>query len=269
MACARRPRLHQPLGLGYWARTEVFVNAGRGFHSNDARGTVAAADPVPALVASKAEEVGLRTEIVPGLQTSLAFWRLDSDSELVYVADEGGTEANGATKRQGIELNNHLVLNRWLLVDADMAWTHARYAGANADGGPGIFIGNAVSRVGLVGVTLHELGPWSAGLITRYIGSYPLTQDGALRAKSSFVINLQVKRDLTPHVSVQLDVLNLFDRKFFDIEYERDYRVVPSQDAPIKDRRDGASGSAAGLARQPEHQALIPGATARTTQNGA
>ena len=223
------------LVLGPWARTEFFANAGRGFHSNDARGTVAATDPVPALVASKGEELGLRTEIVPGLQTSLAFWRLDSDSELVYVADEGGTEANGATKRRGIELNNHLVLNRWLLVDADMAWTHARYADANANGSDGNLIGNAVGRVGLVGVTLHELGPWSAGLITRYIGSYPLSQDGALKAPSSFVTNLQVRRALTPAVSLQVDVLNLFDRKFYDIEYEQDYRVMPSPAAPIQD----------------------------------
>jgi hypothetical protein len=216
------------LVFGPWAKTEFFANAGRGFHSNDARGTVAATDPVPALVASKGAEVGLRTEIVPGLQTSLALWRLDSDSELVYVGDEGGTEANAATRRHGIELNNHLVLNRWLLVDADMAWTHARYADANANGDVGNHVGNSVGRVGLVGVTLHELGPWSAGLITRYIGSYPLSQDGALTTPSSFVTNLQLRRAITPSLSVQVDVLNLFDRKFYDIAYEQDYRATPT-----------------------------------------
>jgi outer membrane receptor protein involved in Fe transport len=222
------------LVLGPWAKTEFFVNGGRGFHSNDARGVVGAvgaSDAVPALVASKGAELGLRTELVPGLQTSLAFWRLDSDSELVYAADEGGTEANGASKRHGIELNNHWVVNRWLLVDADMAWTHARYADANANGGTGNFIGNAVGRVGLLGVTLHQLGPWSAGLVTRFIGSYPLSQDNSMRAPSAIVSNLQVRRDLTPRVSLQFDVLNLFDRKFYDIAYEQDYRVAP--DAPV------------------------------------
>ena len=220
--------------FGPWDRTEFFANAGRGFHSNDARGVVAnagTADAVPALVASKGEELGLRSEIVPGLQTSLAFWRLDSDSELVYSADAGDTEANGASKRHGIELNNHLVLNRWLLVDADMAWTHARYAAANANGQAGNFIGNAVGRVGLFGLTVHELGPWSAGLVTRFIGSYPLSQDGSLRAPSAIVSNLLLRRALTPRVSLQLDVLNLFDRKFYDIAYEQDYRVAPT--APV------------------------------------
>ena len=217
--------------FGPWAKTEFFANAGRGFHSNDARGVAGTAGTdtaVPALVASKGAELGLRTELVPGLQTSLAFWRLDSASELVYTADEGGTEPNGASKRHGIELNNHLVLNRWLLIDADMAWTHARYADAGANGDRGSFIGNAVSRVGLLGVTVHQLGPWSAGLVTRFIGAYPLSQDGALTAPSAIVSNLQVRRDLTPSVSAQLDVLNLFDRKFYDIAYEQDYRVAPT-----------------------------------------
>ncbi len=219
------------LVFGPWEKTELFANAGRGFHSNDARGVVATADAVPALVASKGAELGLRTQVVPGLQTSLAFWRLDSDSELVYAADAGGTEPNGASKRHGIELDNHLALGRWLRVDADMAWTHARYADANANGEAGNFIGNAVSRVGLLGLTLHPPGPWSAGMVTRFIGAYPLSQDGALRAPSAVVSNLQVRRMLAPRLSVQLDVLNLFDRRFYDIEYAQDYRVAPG--APV------------------------------------
>ncbi|MDP9125386.1 MAG: TonB-dependent receptor [Pseudomonadota bacterium] len=219
------------LVFGPWARTEFFANAGRGFHSNDARGVAGTArspDPVPAFVASKGEELGLRTEIVPGLQTSLAFWRLDSDSELVYTADQGGTEPKGASKRHGIELNNHLVLDRWLLIDADMAWTHARYADANANGETGRYIGNAVSRVGLFGVTVHELGPWSAGFVTRFIGAYPLSRDGALTTPSAIVSNLLLKRTITPNVTLQLDVLNVFDRKFYDIAYQQDYRVSPT-----------------------------------------
>jgi len=230
--------------LGPWDKTEFFANYGRGFHSNDARGVIDRIDstsvsqggpaqpssPVPALVASKGAELGLRSEIIPGLQTSLAFWRLDSDSELVYSADSaiGSTEPNGASKRHGIEWNNHLVLYRWLLIDADMAWTHARYADADANGEAGDYIANAVSRVGLFGVTVHQLGPWSAGLVTRFIGSYPLSQDGTLTTPAAVVSNLLLKRDITPRCSLTLNVLNLFDRKFYDIAYEQDYRVTPT-----------------------------------------
>jgi outer membrane receptor protein involved in Fe transport len=77
--------------LGPWNKTEYFFNAGKGFHSNDARGTTAKVDPtditktitkVPGLVASRGYELGLKTESIEELQTSLTFWHLDFDSEL-------------------------------------------------------------------------------------------------------------------------------------------------------------------------------------------
>ncbi len=222
--------------LGPWAKTEFFINAGQGFHSNDARGVTAKTDPttgmpataVPALVGSTGKELGVRTEAIKGLQSSLALWQLDSDSELTYSADAGTTEPNGASKRYGVEWNNHWTANRWLLIDADLAWTHARYAMMNANGSIGDQIPNAVSKVALFSATLHNLGPWSGGIQTRYIGAYPLSQDGSLKAPSAIVTNLRVQRVLAPKVALSLDVLNLFDREFYDIAYEQDYQVSPT-----------------------------------------
>ncbi|HSW24430.1 MAG TPA: TonB-dependent receptor, partial [Burkholderiaceae bacterium] len=124
------------LVFGPFAQTEFFVNAGSGFHSNDARGTTATTDPktgepvdkVPPLVRAKGYELGARTEAIAGLQSSLAVWWLNSDSELVYVGDAGTTEASGASRRRGIEFNNRWVPVPWFLLDADFAWTHARFA---------------------------------------------------------------------------------------------------------------------------------------------
>ncbi len=223
------------LVFGPWAKTEFFVNAGRGFHSNDARGVIGKVDPttgdpatpVPALVASRGSEIGVRTEAVPGLQTSLALWRLNSDSELVYAADAGTTEPNGASRRYGLEWNNHMAVNRWLLLDADVAWTHARYAGANANGDVGNRIPNAVGKVASFAATVHDLGPWSAGVVLRYIGRYPLSQDNTLQAPPAIVTSLRVRRELTPRVALALDVLNLFNRRYYDIAYQQDYQVSP------------------------------------------
>lgn len=85
----RSARIASPklsLIFGPWAKTEYFVNYGHGFHSNDTRGTVAtvaAKDPIgpaisPAnpLVRSKGGELGVRTEIIPGLQSLLSLWAL-------------------------------------------------------------------------------------------------------------------------------------------------------------------------------------------------
>jgi outer membrane receptor for Fe3+-dicitrate len=224
-----------------WKQTELFANAGRGFHSNDARGVInkidpttsAPADPVPALVGSAGKEIGMRTEIIDGLQSSLALWSLNSGSEIVYAADSaiGSTSPNGASKRYGLEWNNHWIVNRWLLIDADMAWTHARYATMNDNGSLGNLIPNAASKVALFSATLHHLRPWSAGIETRFIGSYPLAQDGSLTAPSAIVTNLRVRREISPVAALSVDVLNLFGREYYDIAYQQDYQVAPGSAA--------------------------------------
>jgi len=227
--------------FGPWARTEFFVAAGRGFHSNDARGVIDkidpttgdAASPVPALVAARGSEVGLRTEAIPGLQSSLSLWRLDSDSEIIYSADSaiGSTEPNGASKRYGVEWNNHYHGLDWLWIDADLAWTHARYAQQDANGSPGDLIPNAIPKVARVGVSVRDLGPWAGMLELRYFSAYPLTQDGTLTAPSALVANLRLERSITASADLSLDVLNLFNRKYYDIAYEQDFQAYASSAA--------------------------------------
>ena len=224
--------------FGPWWRTELFFNAGRGFHSNDARGVIDKVDPttgapataVPALVGSTGREIGVRTGMIEGLQSSVAFWSLDSDSEIVYSADSaiGSTSPNGASKRTGVEWSNHWDACRWLLVDADLAWTHARYANMNDNGATGDMIPNAVGKVALLRAAIRDAGPWLAGIETRYIGQYPLSQDGSLTAPSAIVTNVRVRREISSRMAVSLDALNLFNRQYYDIAYQQDYRVSPA-----------------------------------------
>jgi len=209
---------------GPWAQTEFFLNAGRGLHSNDARGTTTTVDPrsgdpvdkVPALVASRGWELGARTEALPGLQSSLAFWHLKFDSELVYVGDAGATEASGATTRRGVEWNNRWTPTPHFLLDADLATTHARFD--NGDRIP-----NAVDSVASIAATLKDIGPWSATLQWRYLGTGALIEDNSQRSKVSSTFNLRLSRSLQDllgrHSQLTLDVFNLFDRKVNDIEY--------------------------------------------------
>jgi hypothetical protein len=238
-ASARKTLPKVSLIFGPWARTEFFANFGKGFHSNDARGVIGKIDsttglpasPVPALVGSSGRELGVRSEALPGLQSSLAFWSLNSDSELIYNPDSGigSTSPNGASKRYGVEWTNHRVVGRHFLVDADLAWTHARYAANNDNGQTGDLIPNAVSKVALVRATMQHLGPWSVDLETRFIGAYPLSQDGGLTTPSSTVTNARLQRDLSPAAEMSLDVLNVFSRAYWDIAYRQDYRASPTR----------------------------------------
>ena len=222
--------------LGPWEKTEFFVNAGRGFHSNDVRGTTITVDPrsgdltqkVPGLVSARGFEVGARTEWLPGLQSSIALWRLNFDSELVYIGDAGNTEPGLPSKRSGLEWNNHWTPNSWLLIDADLALSRARYAN-------GTRITNAVDRVVTLAATLNKIQGWSATLQWRYIGSGALTEDNSVRMRPSINTNLRLRRDLSKNVELSLDVFNLFNRKNDDIQYYYASQL-PGQTTPLADR---------------------------------
>ncbi len=218
--------------FGPWQKTEYFVNAGTGFHSNDARGMTASvfakadengvrppADPARPLVRSKGFEVGVRTEWVPGLQSSLSLWRLGLGSELVFVGDAGETEASRASRRQGIEWNNHWIAAPWLLFDVDLAISRARFTEADPDPTVGNRIPGSVDRVASIGATVTDLGPWFGQFQWRYLGPRPLIEDNSRRSKATALAYLRVGYRVNRDVRLALDVFNLFDREASDIDY--------------------------------------------------
>ena len=87
---------------------------------------VTPADKVDPLVRSKGAEIGVRTEIIPNLESSLSLWELKLDSELLFVGDAGTTEPSRPSKRTGIEWTNHYRPYSWLLVDLDLSVSKTR-----------------------------------------------------------------------------------------------------------------------------------------------
>jgi outer membrane receptor protein involved in Fe transport len=227
--------------FGPWQRTEFYLNYGQGFHSNDARGTTirvdptdgtTPVDPVSPLVRTTGYEAGLRSEPLPGWQTTLALWRLNMASELLFVGDAGTTEPSRPSQRYGVEWNNFYAVNAWLAFDADFAWSHARFSESAPEGD---YIPGAVVTTANVGITVDQLGPWFGALRWRYFGPRPLVEDNSVRSSSSSVTNLRVGYRLSPKTQVSLDVFNLFDNDVNDIEYWYDSQL-PNETAPVFDR---------------------------------
>src|SRR5437870_4853285 len=122
--------------FGPWAATEVYLNGGFGFHSNDARGTTITVDPkdptttvqrVTPLVRTKGAEIGVRSTWVPGLNSTLAFWYLTLGSELVFSGDAGITEPSRASRRYGVEWANFYKPVSWLALDFDISHSSAKF----------------------------------------------------------------------------------------------------------------------------------------------
>ncbi|HEX8478908.1 MAG TPA: TonB-dependent receptor [Telluria sp.] len=212
--------------FGPWDRTEFYVNLGRGFHSNDARGTTIRVDPKNPdtaatrerpLVASKGLELGARSELVRGLQTSLALFQLDYDSELLFAGDAGSTADTGRpSRRRGVELSNYYKLASWLTVDADLAYARTRYRDADL---AGQFIPGSIEGVGSLAVTVDNVGPWFGALQLRYFGPRPLIEDDSVRSKATGTLNGRIGYKFSPKLRLSVEVYNLTDRRDSAIDY--------------------------------------------------
>lgn len=217
---------------------EVYANWGRGFHSNDVRGVTISvdpatgdpADPVDLFVGQEGAEVGVRTEGWRGLSATLAWFWLESDSELLFVGDSGATEPNDASRRSGVEASVFWVLGeRWtadlMVTDVDSEFTGVPSAMDH--------IPNAHGRVVGAGITFADPRSLTASLRLRHFGDAPLVEDDSVRHGATTIVNAGVGWDFG-HWEVGVDVINLFDAHDHDIAYYFESRL-PGEPQPMED----------------------------------
>ncbi len=213
--------------LGPWAATELYVNAGTGFHSNDARSATASANETP-LVRARGAEVGVRTVRVKHLQSTLTLWTLSLDSELVFAGDAGTTEASRPSRRTGVEWTNYYRPLRWLTFDADVAWSRARLTNA-APEGP--YVPGSVETVTSLGATVDPLHRVFGSLRLRYFGPRPLIENNSVRSQATSLLNGQLGYELHRNVRLVADIFNLLNTRASDIDY---YYVSRLPDEPLE-----------------------------------
>jgi outer membrane receptor protein involved in Fe transport len=209
--------------LGPWHSTEFYVNAGTGFHSNNALGTTLhydangqAVDPVTPLVRAKGAEVGVRTVAIPHLQSTISLWTLRLGSELVYNGDVGATEPGPSSKRYGVELANYYSPKPWLVFDGDLSLSHARFTEFEE---AGEFVPEAVGAVVSGGAAIDNFHRTYGAVRLRYFGPRALIEDDSVRSKATTLINLEGGYQLFRKARVNLQLYNLFDAKVSDIDY--------------------------------------------------
>jgi outer membrane receptor protein involved in Fe transport len=230
------------LVLGPFARTEFFVNAGQGFHSNDARGTTITVDPndlktpvdrVPLLVKSQGAEIGLRYRPRDGVETTLALFVLDFASENLFVGDAGTTEASRPSRRIGIEWTNHWRVTPWFSLDVDLAYTQARFTDFDP---AGRYVPGAPALVASAGFTLGGETGWFGGARLRYFGPRPLIEDNSARSPVAALVNARIGYRFDNGIKVQLDALNLFNSAASQIDYFYTSRLPGEPAAGVADR---------------------------------
>ena len=245
--------------FGPWAKTELYLSYGQGFHSNDFRGAVTTVDALqtelnqlqgnntvvpqtktPLLTKAEGYEIGLRSEIVPQVTASAALFVLNLASEASFDGDSAGTAVGRPSTRTGIELSGSYAPLTWLSFNGDFAFTRARFTDADdgsADvwpGHPGSYVPEAAKIIASAEMAIQNLGPWDGGLRMRYFGPRPLTEDGSIRSGPTLLFDARIGYRFDPHWHIQLDIFNLFNSHAHQIDYFYASQL-PGESAPVFD----------------------------------
>ncbi len=202
---------------------ELYASYGQGFHSNDARGTTISIDPVSGepvdpvdpLVDSEGYELGARLYYSDRLHATAAVWRLDLDSELLFVGDAGTTEGSRPSRRDGIEVGLYWFGSRYFEGDFEASYTDAAFTDEDPAGAE---IPGSIPLVVSAGLTGRLDSGWFATLRLRHFGSFPLIEDDSVESDGSTLVNLRIGKDWD-RLGLSLDVLNLLDSDDHDIDY--------------------------------------------------
>lgn len=221
----------------------AFANFGQGFHSNDARGATISVDPVsgdatppaPLLVKSLGYETGLHYSDNKTFNVSASLWRLELDSELVYVGDAGFTEASRPSERYGVEFSAYYWVNHHLTADIEAAWTNARFS--DSIDGEGTHIDGTVPAVLSAGATYYQQSDQlglSYTLRARYLSSRVVDSFDEVSPPATFIVNTQIVYkqadwDLT------FEMLNTLDSDDHDIDYYYASRLPGEPQSGVED----------------------------------
>ncbi len=217
---------------------ELYANWGQGFHTNDVRGATIALDPasgdpvapVDVYVDQEGAEVGMRLEGWRGLNATLTYFWLNSDSELLFLGDSGSTEPGDGSNRTGLELSAFWSINeRWT---ADLI---ATYVDSEFEDVPSGFdhIPNTPGRVVGAGLTYVDAEGLTASLRVRHFGDAPLVEDDSIRHGATTVVNLGTSYDFGSWVA-GFEVINLFDSDHNDIAYYFESQLA-GETSPVED----------------------------------
>jgi hypothetical protein len=235
--------------IGPWAGISYFVTLADGYHSNDARGVTRSGEnpadgPVTPLTRATSAELGLAAEPVPRWQTTFDVFALKLRSELVFDGDAGVTSPSGATTRTGTEWGNTVELNSWLSADLNAAFSRGRFDHdvppddlGCADAAPshpcttaiaitGRYIPNSPTNVVSAGLTAKHPSGWFGALRLRHFGESPLVEDDSARSPAYTTVDGQFGYRSSSGWQAEVNVFNLFNVAWNDIEYYYVYRLA-------------------------------------------
>lgn len=195
---------------------DIFLNYGRGFHSNDGRGTVYNVDAVTPLAEAVGYEGGFRVRAWNRVDFAASYFVIDLDSELIWVGDAGTTEAGGRTRRQGVEAELRVEILPWLFADVDATISKGKHLDAEA-GEDTIALAPELTLGG--GVSVQHPSGFFGRLGVFHLGDRAATEDEFLTAEGFTRVDATLGYNYKQRFEVSLAVQNAFDAETREAQF--------------------------------------------------
>jgi hypothetical protein len=208
---------------------QFYLSAGRGFHSNDTRVTVAqrGANILPAAYSA---DLGAVFKPLPQLLVQAAVWNIYLEQEYVYGGDGGTVDFSGRTERKGFDLSGRYGPLPSLYFDLDITYAHGRALDAQKGQN---YIPLAPVWTSSAGVTYGGKNGFNGSLRYRWLGPRPANENNSLVAAGYFVIDAVINYT-RPRYEIGLIVNNVFNVRWKETQFATLTRLK-GEVSPIED----------------------------------
>jgi outer membrane receptor protein involved in Fe transport len=232
---------------------DVFLNFGRGFHSNDARDAVIGTKVAElsntwknegltnsdidnrlinynfnpemrntgTLPKATAGEIGLRSKLFDRLNLSVSGWYLYLDKEFVYSGDGGTTELSDPTQRTGFDMEARLSVLSWLWADVDVS--AARATIKNLPDGQN-FVPLAPTLTATGGINVIRDRGFSGSIRFRHLSNRPANEDNSIVALGHTLINANLAYNFR-QFTFAIYGENLFNSEWNEAQFATETRL--------------------------------------------
>jgi len=208
-------------------KARVFYNFGVGFHTNDTR-VIVDRNGSDILPLAFSHDLGTVVKPFPKLLLSASVWLMDLQQEFVYVGDEAVVEPSGRTRRMGVDFSVRYEILKWLYLDGDFNYTHAR----SRDEAPGQnYVPLAPKLTAIGGVTFMYKDYLSASVRFRYMGNRPANEDNSIVAKGYALMDAVINFT-RPRYEIGFQAQNLLNSIWNEAQFATESRLK-TEPAPV------------------------------------
>jgi hypothetical protein len=222
--------------INIYTKSFLFMNAGYGFHSNDARGFLDSNLKVTPISQTKGEEIGIQTNYFRNFSSTLTLWKLNLESELVFQGDEGTTSPTRSSTRRGVEFINQYNITKELTINGDFAISRARYIEYDFSGNTVPLSARTIISSGLNYVN----SKYTSSLLIKYFGSRPLDEKDSIHSSPMTNVNFMISRNFDESWNCRFEVFNLLNQSMDRVQYYYPTRLknepIGSYDTGYNDR---------------------------------